>query len=109
MEHVEKQQQHHEIADAGFGAGAPASQPYGAGQRGIREMSREYSAAVRNGIQERLAEIETCVHAHRKPEAAGSAQGETPEQAGEHYPGDSGPTFPWVAEVHGTKGERREQ
>jgi len=109
VESVEEEEEDDEIEDTGFGACGAARQPGWACESGAGEMAGEDGAAVGDRVKEGLAKIEGRVHAYGKPEAAGSAQGKTPEQASKHYARDSGPTFPRIGEMHGTKTDRREQ
>ena len=67
MKDVKKDDEHDEIAEAGFRPGIAAGKPSRSRKRGIRKMPLKNHAAVWNGIEKCLAEIEAGVHAHRKP------------------------------------------
>jgi len=67
MKYVEEYEKYDKVEHTSFRSSAAASQPGWPGQRSVGKMPGKHNAAVRDRIQERLAEIEAGMHAHRKP------------------------------------------
>src|SRR6266852_5887383 len=103
---VKKEKKQDEIEDAAFWPRRAASDPTGPGERRAGKMAGENHAAVWNGIEKRLAEIETGVHAHGEPKASGAPQRETPEEAGPYDSRDAGQGFSWVRYVYCAAGQK---
>ena len=93
MEDIKERQDHEKIEDAGFRTGASAGEPCRSSNGGTGEMAGKNGAAVRHGVEKGLSEIETRVHADRKPQRARSVQRETPKQAAQYYSEDPGRSF----------------
>ena len=67
--------------DATFGTHAASGEPGRPVKSGIRKMAFKHIAAVWNGKQESLAEIECGVPADKKPQVAGAPEREREDQA----------------------------
>src|SRR5260370_4831122 len=93
----------HKAEDAALRPHRSTGYPRLSVQRRARKVMRKKQAAVRNGIEKRLAKIKAGMPTHSEPEIAGPSQRETEKQPGRDDARGAHKTLARVPKMHGAE------